>query len=69
MRILVDENVPNITVRDLRGIGHDVLDIRGTERQGLFDDELWALAQAERRLLISTDKGFAEYRDQCTSAC
>ena len=44
MRILVDENIPNITIRELRVIGHDVLDLRGTERQGMFDDELWAFA-------------------------
>ena len=32
MKILVDENIPNITVHGLRAMGHDVLDIRGTER-------------------------------------
>ncbi len=31
MRILVDENIPNITVRELRAMGHDVLDIRVRE--------------------------------------
>jgi predicted nuclease of predicted toxin-antitoxin system len=67
MRIVVDENVPSITVRELRAMGHDVLDIRGTERQGIFDDELWSVAQAEKRMLISTDKGFSEYRDQTHS--
>lgn len=64
MRILVDENIPNITVRELRHMGHDVLDIRGTERQGMFDDELWPLAQVERRTLVTTDKGFSEHRDE-----
>ena len=48
MRILVDENIPNITVHELRAMGHDVLDIRGTERQGMFDDELWPFAQTGR---------------------
>jgi predicted nuclease of predicted toxin-antitoxin system len=64
MRILVDENIPNITVRELRALGHDVFDIRGTERQGMFDDELWQLAQTERRTLVTTDKGFSEHRDE-----
>ena len=64
MRILVDENIPKVTVRELRVLGHDVLDIRGTERQGMFDDELWPLAQAERRMVVTTDKGFTQYRDQ-----
>jgi predicted nuclease of predicted toxin-antitoxin system len=64
MKILVDENIPNVTVQELRGQGHDVLDIRGTERQGMFDDELWPFAQTEQRLLITTDKGFVEHRDE-----
>jgi len=29
MKILVDENIPNVTVQELRSQGHDVLDIRG----------------------------------------
>ncbi len=64
MKILVDENIPNITVHELRAMRHDVLDIRGTERQGMFDDELWPFAQAERRMLVTTDKGFCERRDE-----
>jgi predicted nuclease of predicted toxin-antitoxin system len=31
--------------------------------QGILDDQLWRLAQAEQRLLITTDKGFSEHRD------
>ena len=64
MRILVDENIPKISVLELRMTGHDVLDIRGTERQGMFDDELWPFAQTERRMLITTAKGFSEHRDE-----
>jgi predicted nuclease of predicted toxin-antitoxin system len=64
MKVLVDENIPNITVHELRALGHDVLDIRGTERQGMFDDELWSLAQIEQRLLVTTDKGFSDHRDE-----
>ena len=64
MRILVDENIPNITVHELRALGHDVLDIRGTERQGMFDDELWPFAQTEQRMLVTTDKGFSGHRDE-----
>ncbi len=62
MRILVDENVPRMTVDWLRELGHDVKDIRGTSREGVPDSELWKLAIDENRLLISTDKGFAGYR-------
>ena len=64
MTILVDENIPNITVSTLQGAGHEVTDIRGTPRQGIADEELWSLAQREGRLLVTTDKGFSEHRDQ-----
>lgn len=64
MRILVDENIPNITVQGLRGVGHDVRDIRGTPDQGMDDDKLWDLAQKEQRLLVTTDKRFVQHRGQ-----
>ncbi len=64
MKILVDENVPSESVEELRKRGHDVLDIRGSDKQGLEDDLLWSLAQSEARLLITTDKGFATHRSE-----
>ncbi|MBM3225885.1 MAG: hypothetical protein FJZ47_19105 [Candidatus Tectomicrobia bacterium] len=62
MRILVDEHIPLMTVRALRLLQHDVRDIRGTPDEGMHDEALWVLAQREARLLITTDKGFAQYR-------
>jgi predicted nuclease of predicted toxin-antitoxin system len=62
VRILVDENIPRMTVRRLRELGHDVKDIRGTAGQGLGDSGLWSIAITEGRLLITTDKGFTEHR-------
>ena len=62
MKICVDENIPLITVVELRSLGHDVLDIRGTDDRGISDDVLWEKVQSEKRLLITTDKGFANYR-------
>lgn len=64
MKIFVDENIPLMTVRALREIGHDVLDIRGTADEGMTDDALWEMIQPERRLLITTDKGFTQHRDE-----
>ena len=64
MRILVDENIPSITVETLRKIGHDVLDIRGAPSEGLQDPELWSASQAEAQLLITTDKGFSKHRSE-----
>ena len=64
MRVFVDENIPNCTVEELRSLGHDVLDIRGTADQGTEDDLLWTRLVSERRLLITTDKGFAQHRHE-----
>jgi len=64
MRILVDENIPSMTVKELRTLGHDVIDIRGTEHEGMTDNDLWIVAQKEKRLLITTDKGFVRNRNE-----
>jgi uncharacterized protein with PIN domain len=64
MRVLIDENIPLMTAQALRDLGHDVLDIRGTSDQGMTDKSLWELAQEQERLLITTDKGFAQRRDE-----
>ena len=57
MKIFVDENIPSRTVEELRGLGHDVLDICGTSDQGIDDDKLWARMLNERRLLIRLTRG------------
>src|SRR5580693_735965 len=62
MRILVDENIPRMTVDRLRELGHDVLDIRGTPEQGSEDTDLWNTAQTGGRVLVTTDRGFSGYR-------
>lgn len=64
MKICVDENIPLVTVGELITLGHDVLDIRGTVNQGIADDVLWAMIRRDNRLLITTDKGFVQYRDK-----
>jgi hypothetical protein len=64
MRILVDENIPLVPVKELRSKGFDVADIRGTSGQGMTDEQIWIKAQEEKRLLITTDKGFSNYREQ-----
>jgi hypothetical protein len=38
MKVCVDENIPLITVAELKNLGHDVLDIRGTPNKGISDD-------------------------------
>ena len=63
MKIFVDENIPLMSVRALRTMGHDVRDIRGTGEEGMADTVLWKVAQQEKRLLITTDKGFTQHRE------
>jgi len=64
MKIFVDENIPLTTIETLREMGHDVQDLRGTEDEGMADDVLWEMVQREGRLLITTDKGFTQHRDE-----
>ncbi len=64
MKIFVDENIPVLTVQTLRNLGHEVLDIRGTSDEGMQDEVLWQKIQKEKRLIITTDKGFSQYRNQ-----
>ena len=51
-----------MTVKELQSKGYEVRDIRGTADQGIPDADLWQIAQQEKRLLITTDKGFSSQR-------
>jgi predicted nuclease of predicted toxin-antitoxin system len=62
VRIFVDENIPLMTVNELRLLRHDVMDIRGTKFEGISDEELWDIVVKEKRLLVTTDKGFLQNR-------
>lgn len=64
MKILLVENIPATTATELREQGYDILDIRGTGEQGMDDQQLWQKAVKEQRLLITTDKSFAEHREE-----
>ncbi|MBI5374425.1 MAG: DUF5615 family PIN-like protein [Candidatus Schekmanbacteria bacterium] len=46
--MFADENIPALTVKELRSASHDVMDIRGTENQGMTDDEIWKILQKEK---------------------
>jgi predicted nuclease of predicted toxin-antitoxin system len=64
MRIFVDENIPLVTVKELILQGHEVIDIRGTNDQGITDEILWQKVQDQQCLLVTTDKGFTTHRDE-----
>ncbi len=42
---MVDENIPKMTTNTLLELGHNVLDIRGTEFEGIPDNQVWQMAQ------------------------
>ena len=64
MKVLVDENIPLITVEELRSKGFDIIDIRGSAEQGIINEVLWQKTQQKKRLFITTDKGFSIHRDE-----
>ncbi len=64
MRIFVDENIPLMTVHALREMGHDVRDLHGPDDKGMTDEDVWSEVQKEGRLLITTDKGFTQQREE-----
>ncbi|MBM4040349.1 MAG: hypothetical protein FJ290_17720 [Planctomycetes bacterium] len=53
MRILVDENLPRSLAHRLRRAGHDALDLRELGRTGASDAEVFALANADDRVVLS----------------
>lgn len=56
--ILLDENFPLSTRSFLESRGWFVLDVRGTSREGCDDKTLFAWAQENQALLLTTDKDF-----------
>jgi predicted nuclease of predicted toxin-antitoxin system len=49
MKFFLDENFPMAAVGLLEGMGHEVLDLRGSGREGLPDPDIFAEANSARR--------------------
>jgi predicted nuclease of predicted toxin-antitoxin system len=49
MKFFLDENFPKAAVGMLKGMGHEVFDLRGTNREGSQDGDIFAEAQQHRR--------------------
>lgn len=60
VRIKTDENVGKQAVDLLRHAGHDVLTVRDQKLSGESDDKVYAVCRAERRVLLTLDRGFGE---------
>jgi len=53
-----------MTAKALFEAGHNVIDIRGSEKEGLKDPLLWKMTLKKNALLITTDKRFSVYREE-----
>ncbi len=61
MRFLTDECVSPTTVKLLRQLGHDVLDIKEFKRLGLKDQDIYRMACEQDRVIFTIDKGFRKF--------
>lgn len=62
MRILLDENLPIRLIAALRALGHDVEHVYTKNLAAKPDPDVRALAESERRFLITQDRRFADAR-------
>ena len=58
-RFLIDEDMPRSLAAALVTAGHQVLEVRDAGLRGRADDEVFARAQADGRVLITSDLGFS----------
>jgi predicted nuclease of predicted toxin-antitoxin system len=58
MRLLVDQDIYKITIDRIREWGHDLLTAKELGLQQASDEDLLKRSQAEKRLLLTRDKGF-----------
>lgn len=58
--LLTDENIPPEVVAYLRSRGCDVLDVKEASLMGTPDQELIALARAQRRVILTHDRDFGQ---------
>jgi predicted nuclease of predicted toxin-antitoxin system len=62
MQIKVDEDLPKPMVTLLREKGYQADSVVEQGMAGWKDPEIWHQIQAEKRFLITSDKGFADIR-------
>lgn len=58
MKFFFDENFPKKVAGLLNENDHEVIDIRGTENEGITDKEIFKLAQKNKAIFLTTDKDF-----------
>jgi hypothetical protein len=60
MKFLVDENVPQTIIKNLRNEGHDVLDVKKSQYHRAADTQLTSIAQRENRIIVTYDQDFLD---------
>ena len=63
MKFLLDANMPRSAASLLRGLGHEVEDVRDVLPNGAADATVAAHAQARQLILITRDFDFADIRN------
>ncbi len=58
MKFFLDENFPKAAAGMLESLGHVVFDLRGTEREGSPDADVFAEAQRLEAVFLTTDRDF-----------
>ena len=58
MIFFLDENIPKKFISLLEGKGHEYIDIRGTDKEGMSDSDLIKMAKYRKAVLVTTDKDF-----------
>ena len=58
MIFFLDENFPKSAGKYLLSIGHKIVDIRATSREGLSDIEIFEMAQNDKAIFLTTDRDF-----------
>jgi len=59
MRFIANENIPGPIIQALRDLGHDVASVRAS-MPGADDRVVLAHAQAEQRIVVTSDTDFGE---------
>lgn len=55
---MIDEDMPRSTGKVLKGLGHDVKDIRDCGLRGAKDEQIYEFAQKEKVIILTGDMGF-----------